>query len=161
MKPKKIGWNGRAKEDIHIGDPVVYEDITRYNLSSNDLAMIEFYTKGKEISENARKTLTILSEVFGGLHHIPQKQLERFDYFSTNYNEVSLPMSLATWDTQYLTLLVIICHDMAVRMEIHPSMRNLRLTFHQRKRESKIFWERHPTLEETIEGFRENNKRYH
>lgn len=168
----------------------------RYKLSENDLDIIKHYTD-KPLSENARKTLTILSEVFGGLHHLEGDQLELFDYQSDWYNQYLLQGSLATFDAQHLTLLVIMAHDMAVRVEIQASVLDptddnldrklldkqlhelnseygynlsmsqftenqrpyLRLLFHQRERTGG-FSKRHPTLEDTMSGFRSNNKRY-
>lgn len=169
----------------------------RYCISDNDKMIIKHYTD-KPLSSNAEKSLIILSEVFGGLHHLDSDQLEIFDYQSTMYNQYLHHGSLATWDNQLLTLLVIMAHDMAVRFEIqstkldpeddyfdrklidkqlediraeyYPKMTleqfleeptpYLRLMFHERKRDGE--WsERHPTIEDTISGFRANNKRYH
>lgn len=92
----------------------------RYSLSENDKMIIKHYTD-KPLSSNAEKTLTILSEVFGGLHHLDSDQLELFDYQSSWYNEYLVNRSLATFDDQYLTLLVIMAHDMAVRLEIEAT----------------------------------------
>ncbi len=168
----------------------------RYCLAENDLAIIKQHNGDKPLSENARKSLIILSEVFGGLHHIDSDQLEIFDYQSTIYNDYLFEGSMATFDGMVLTLLVIIAHDMAVRFEIQPARLDpddehdrkllekqlsdlnsdndynltmedfienqrpyIRLLFHQRQRDGR-FWQRHPTLEETIGAFRKNNKRY-
>lgn len=67
----------------------------RYCLSDNDLNIIKHYTD-KPLSSNAEKTLTILSEVFGGLHHIDSDQLELFDYQSDWYNQYLIHGSLST-----------------------------------------------------------------
>lgn len=168
----------------------------RYCLSENDKMIIKHYTK-KPLSSNAEKSLIILSEAFGGLHHLDSDQLEAFDYQSSFYNQYLHMGSLATFDSQTLTLLVIMAHDMAVRFEIQSSKLDpedmhfdrkiidkqleecrseyypkitleeflsetrpyLRLLFHERKREGG-FSERHPTLEDTISGYRASNKRY-
>lgn len=97
------------------------EQEQRYCLSDNDLSIIKHYTD-KPLSENARKTLTILSEVLGGLHHLDSDQLELFDYQSSWYNQYLVHGSLSTWDFQNLTLFVIIAHDMAVRFEIQSTL---------------------------------------
>lgn len=168
----------------------------RYCLSENDKMIIKHYTK-KPLSSNAEKTLIILSEAFGGLHHLDSDQLEAFDYQSSFYNQYLYMGSLATFDSQTLTLLVIMAHDMAVRLEIQASKLDpedmhfdrkiidkqleecradyypkmtleefmseprpyLRLLFHEREREGD-FSTRHPTIEDTISGYRANNKRY-
>ena len=169
----------------------------RYCLSENDLSIIKQYNGNKPLSENARKTLIILSEVFGGLHHLDYDQLKFFDYQSTFYNEYLMHGSLATFDGMELTCLVIIAHDMAVRFEIQSTRLDpddewhdrkllgkqyrelkedygynitfnefaretrpyIKLLFQQRERKGD-FSQRHPTLEESIEGFRSNNKRF-
>lgn len=169
----------------------------RYCLAENDLAIIKSYNGNKKLSENARKTLIILSEVFGGLHHLDTDQLKIFDYQSTFFNEYLMHGSLSTFDAMDLTCLVIMAHDMAVRFEIKAHKLNpenkkfdykllkrqlkdmnseygynlsmedyvkehkpyIRLLFHQRQREGD-FYTRHPTLEESMSGFRSNNKRY-
>lgn len=175
-------------------------ELYRYNLSKNDLDIIKYYTH-KPLSENARKTLTILSEVFGGLHHLDSDQLKFFDYQSDYFNQYLLNHSIATFDGMQLTCLVIAAHDMAVRLEIQPTNLDptdeyfdrkilqeqcdevnseyntkytpeniyddvpkphsayLRLLFHQRTRKGD-FARRHPTLEESMEGFRTNNKHF-
>lgn len=179
----------------------------RYCLSENDLDIIRHYNvdkKGKErpLSENARKTLIMLSEAFGGLHHLDSDQLKIFDYQSDFYNQYLLNHSIATFDDMRLTCLVIMAHDMAVRFDIQPTNLDptdeyfdrkilqeqcndvngeydteytpenlyddipkprsayLRLMFHERTRDGD-FSRRHPTLEESMVGFRTNNRRYH
>lgn len=168
----------------------------RYCLSDNDKAIIKSYNGSKPLSKNAEKTLTILSEVFGGLHHLDYDQLEAFDYQSDFYNQYLMYGSLATFDRMDLTCLVVICHDMAVRLEIQPTKLDpddpfdkklidkqlsdlreeygykttleefinetrpyLRLLFHQRKRKGD-YSKRHPTLEDSTEGFRKGIKRF-
>ena len=96
----------------------------RYCLAENDLAIIKHYNGDKPLSENARKSLIILSEVFGGLHHLDSDQLEIFDYQSTLFNEYLMHGSLSTFDAMDLTCLVIIAHDMAVRFEIQAHRLN-------------------------------------
>lgn len=167
----------------------------RYCLSKNDLDIIKHYNKGK-LSSNAEKSLIILSEAFGGLHHLESDQLKLFDYQSHFYNSYLMTGSLSTFDSMVLTCLVVMAHDMAVRFEIQPekldpedpedlkllkihldhcnaeydynvdmdefaknSLPYLRLLFHERQREGD-FYKRHPTLEDSTEGFRKNNKRY-
>lgn len=96
------------------------QETYRYCLSKNDEDIVKHYTD-KPLSENARKTLIILSEVFGGLHHLDSDQLKHFNYQSDRYNEYLVGGSLATFDGMELTCLVVACHDMAVRLEISPA----------------------------------------
>jgi len=48
----------------------------KYNLSRNDMYIIRMHNEDNPLSENAKKTLTIFSCTFGGLHHIDSDQLE-------------------------------------------------------------------------------------
>lgn len=173
------------------------EQAYRYCLADNDKAIIKQFIGDRKLSSNAEKSLTILSEVFGGLHHLDQDQLELFDYDSTFYNDYLMHGSLSTYDNMNLTCLIIMAHDMAVRFEIQAYELNteddrdhkllnmqleesnseygynedleefakhtrtyIRLMFHERKRDGD-FSQRHPTLEDSMKGYRENNKRYH
>lgn len=169
----------------------------RYCLSENDLDIIKRYNKKGKISENAEKSLIILSEAFGGLHHLDSDQLKLFNYQSDFFNYYLMHGYLSTFDRMVLTCLVIMAHDMAVRFEIQAVKLNpdypedkklleiqlkdcnseydynmdmdefvresnpsyIKLLFHKRKREGD-FSQRHPTIEESVEGFRKNNKRY-
>lgn len=62
---------------------------------------------------------------------------------------------LATVDYNELTRMVVIAHDMVLRLEIQPaSPRQLRVILSLRQRESKRFWEMCPTIEEHIATIR-------
>src|SRR3990167_4707088 len=119
-------WNSLSAKTSSITTKVpkgyveLSEQEYRYKLADNDLDIIKHYTK-EPLSDQARKSLIILSEVFGGLHNLEAYQLKLFDYQSTFYNQYLLRSSLATFDSQQLTLLVIMAHDMAVRVEIKAS----------------------------------------
>ncbi len=166
----------------------------RYCLAENDLDIIKSYNADKKLSENAEKSLIMLSETFGGLHHLDYDQLKLFDYQSTFFNSYLMIGSLSTFDNMQLTCLVIMAHDMAVRFEIqskrldpedpkdlqalqqqlddynseygyHEEMYEfaqhtrpyIKLLFHKRTRNGD-YYRRHPTIEESIIGFRKNNK---
>lgn len=60
---------------------------------------------------------------------------------------------LSTFDTDALTRLVILAHDLAIRVEIRPAMHNVRVLAHQRTREGSLM-HRHPTIEEAIADVR-------
>jgi hypothetical protein len=93
----------------------------RYCLADNDKAIIKQHIGDKKLSSNAEKSLIMLSEAFGGLHHLDHDQLELFDYDSTFFNDYLYHGSLSTWDNMDLTTLVIMAHDMAVRFEIQSA----------------------------------------
>jgi hypothetical protein len=90
----------------------------KYHLSNDDMRIIKMYNKDKHLSENAEKTLTILSCTFGGLHHVDSDQLELFEYSSKYENSYLVYEELATYDFSKLTTLVILSHEMAVRVAV-------------------------------------------
>lgn len=56
---------------------------------------------------------------------------------------------VATQDSNLLTRLVVFGHDAAVRVEVAPAMRDLRILLHPRVRTGSNM-HRHPTIEEHI-----------
>jgi len=65
--------------------------------------------------------------------------------------------SLATYDADGLTALVIGAHDQAIRVEIDPrSFTHLTIAMWPRQREHKHQWGRHPTIEQAVARYRGN-----
>jgi hypothetical protein len=104
----------------------------------------------------AMKTLkeqveTILSRAYRGLHNVPGK----LKILGLDLIEISVPTcTLATFDNDSLTRLVVMAHDECVRM----CMRNsgpgqIYLRFTPRIREGN-FCERHDTIEQAIQNIR-------
>ena len=94
------------------------------------------------------RCLRVLSCAFRGMHHIDgwlrRKPLWRGI-------EVSTHQSLATFDFDLLTRLVVAAHDEAVRVEIAPSgPRLLKIQLWPRERTGSML-RRHPNIEEAIE----------
>ena len=56
---------------------------------------------------------------------------------------------LASYDFNQLTRLVFLAHDLAIRVEIKPAMRYLRIVLHPRDREGSIMTA-HPTIETVL-----------
>ena len=125
----------------------------KYEFSRNDLDVIKLYSNGKELSEIAKKSLLLLSCVFGGLHNTPS--LKKFDWQNKYWTEITTSTPLSTFDSDLLTRFVILAHDLAVRVEITSHNKQiLSIQFHQRQREGD-FMQRHPTIETAIEKFRQ------
>ena len=95
------------------------------------------------------KVADILGMVWNGLYHMDPAQLKKTRWDDTYCISINIMQSLATYDFNELTELVVLCHDQAIRLCISPHMRYLQLLFHQRTREGQ-FNERHPTIEEAI-----------
>jgi hypothetical protein len=97
----------------------------------------------------------LLGDLFLGIYHLDPKVLRKVDWANDHHIILALGWrSLATYDNDELTRLVILCHDRAIRCEI--SARNykyLELMFHRRKR-GRALYERHPTIEEAVEKIR-------
>lgn len=63
--------------------------------------------------------------------------------------------SMATFDFNQMTRLVILAHDYCVRVEVSArTVRYLELMFHDRKPDGIEIWERHPTIEAAIAAVR-------
>lgn len=96
-----------------------------------------------------------LGDVFQGIYHLDSKALSRVEWDNNHHITFSLGWrALSTVDYNELTVMVILAHDRALRLQIEASTHKyLRLMFHQRKREGG-YAERCPTLEEHIELIR-------
>jgi len=104
-------------------------------------------------SELGLKVADILGMVWNGLYHLDPRIIEKTNWADPYCISVLIRESLSTADWENLTDLVILCHDLAIRMELSPHMRYLRLFFHQRTREG-YYNQRHPTIEEATEKCR-------
>jgi hypothetical protein len=62
---------------------------------------------------------------------------------------------MSTWDRCDLTLLVFLCHEARIRLEVEPAGPHmLRLNFWQRSHNGGIS-ERHPSLDEALQKFQD------
>ncbi|MBA4718948.1 MAG: hypothetical protein HRO68_07610 [Nitrosopumilus sp.] len=130
------------------------QESTRPELSRSDLGEISYYSKGKELSSLAKKSLIILSYMFGGLHNFPSTQKEKFEYSKESCIRGTLFGGMSTFDSDKLTTLVILAHELAVRVDVKPcSFRYLDIFFSERQREGR-FYERHPSIEEAVKNLR-------
>lgn len=89
----------------------------------------------------------VLADTFRGLHNVPGKIKP-----CGNGIEVNIYHSLATFDFDNLTRLVLSAHQNCVRVEIGPAMRRIKIMIHPRQREGQMY-QRHPTIEQAIERF--------
>lgn len=94
-----------------------------------------------QASDGILRCAWVLVRAYHGDHHVPRTRVH--DHFI----EVSHHGDLSTWDFNILTRLTVLAHDAAVRVEIQPSMRNLRIVLHPRARSGSNM-HRHPTLED-------------
>jgi hypothetical protein len=110
----------------------------------------------REMSPFGRDVADLLGQVYAGIYHIHSEVLHpRADWSDERRIEITTFQDLSTYDFDILTKLVVLAHDMAIRLTIAPaSSRYLRLIFHKREREGHIS-RRHPSLEQAVEGIRE------
>lgn len=104
----------------------------------------------KTIREKAEAVLAI---TFSGLHNVPSTS--GLKPFGNGFAIDVQPSQLSTFDFAGLTRLVIAAHDECVRVSVMNSgPRQIKLTFHDRKRSGEHSYERHPTIEQALESYR-------
>lgn len=100
------------------------------------------------------KVARILDDIWA-LYNVPG--LERIDFSRDSCVEVNVGKTLATFDFDELTQLVVRCHDACIRLSVCAcNMRYLKLRFHPRERDGTS-WARHPTMEQAVERVRARN----
>lgn len=93
------------------------------------------------------KVSYFVSDVFGGVHRVRKLENKGHYYLCVPHG------TLATYDDDKLTRIVIASHKYGVRAEVEPNgMRGLRILLHNRTvREKGRMFERHPKLLDVIE----------
>jgi hypothetical protein len=95
----------------------------------------------------------ILGVALGGIYNVPTN----WKSVEWDHRFVSLIVSgrsLATFDFRQLTLLVFLCHEARIRIEVAPAMRDLRLAFHNRRNAPGEWSRHHPNLDEAVADLR-------
>lgn len=113
--------------------------------------------QGRTLSEFGAKVAEILGDLYLGIYHESKAVThKRVNWSSEDYIDVVVSdNNFATFDGSYLTRLVVLCHDHCVRCEVQAATRGyLRLRFHPRHGRDGSMWERHPTMENAVEGCR-------
>lgn len=126
---------------------------TNWKLQDHDVKHLSYYYKG-DVSKLGRKVLKFCAIVFGGLHNTPDTVLEKTDWSNNHHIKINTFYSFSTYDDDRLTTLVLLAHDLAVRIEIQPcNFRYFSMLFHQRKRTGDLY-HRHPTIEKVLKEWR-------
>lgn len=112
--------------------------------------------QGVDLSPLGATVAEALGYVWRGIYHLRPSLLERVKWANPRCVCISVPTGLDTWDDDRLTRLVVVCHDLGLRLEVDAAgPKYLRLTFYQRlKREGPIS-ERMPTLDDHVASIRE------
>lgn len=97
-----------------------------------------------------------LGFVYRGLYHLPESSLLRAEWWNEQRIEVSVSDDdLATWDWNLLTVLVVVSHDLGLRLAIHNGgPRRLKLYFTQRTTRDGDIAKRMPTIDEQVASIR-------
>jgi hypothetical protein len=95
----------------------------------------------------------LLSRVYFGIHHVPYWE-KRKEWGSGL--KVTVPNSLASYDFDYLTRLVVAAHDLCIRVQVTPAgPKQLSIEMHPRSGREGKTWDRHPTIEDAVSRIRE------
>lgn len=107
-----------------------------------------------QISELGKRVAYALALCYGGVHNIDPTAWKRPEAWANpDWVEVAVRGSgWSTFDGNRLTRLVVVCHEMGLRLEVEPANpRYLRLRFWQReKRQGGDSWEWMPSIEQQI-----------
>lgn len=118
--------------------------------------LVESLRPAKPPSKLGLLVADILGQVFRGLYHLDNGSTLRKPYWhAERYIEVNVYGSLATYDSDELTTLVLACHEQAVRLEIRSGgPHHVKLCFSPRVRGSTSLMERHPDIDEAVAVYR-------
>lgn len=107
-----------------------------------------------ETSDLGGEVADLLGDAFMGIYHLSYTSLKKVNWKAPCYVAVTIRGELATFDTNTLTILLVLCHDRCLRMAIEGTGPNyLRVSFTKRQRDGQQ-WARHPTLEDAASMIR-------
>jgi hypothetical protein len=109
----------------------------------------------KDLSPLGREVADLLGDVFRGIYHLSHRALHKVEWSNPHCIRIVLGNYLATWDSNELTLLVVLSHDRMIRIELRgvgPGYTEI--TFHKRKTREGLLMERLPTMERHIKLIR-------
>lgn len=108
------------------------------------------------LSPLGEKVATMLGIAYAGIYHLSHRQILRTDWTSETFISISILDGIASWDACNLTYLVILAHEMCLRLEIRSSAPGyLKLCFSPRERKGNVS-HCHPTIEETVNMVRQS-----
>ena len=102
--------------------------------------------------ELGKQVADLMGELYLGLYHVESKVLRNTDWQDPDFIEIRMWVpDMATWDGNFLTRFVVLCHERCIRGSITPTRKNyVQFLFHPREREGSTS-RRHPTLEQHLE----------
>lgn len=106
------------------------------------------YLKSAEVSDDLVRCAWVLYRAYKGMHHVPRGVRAKDRWIQVMHHG-----DLATADGDLLTRLVVAAHDAAVRVEVSPGMRYVRIMLHPRKR-TDANATNHPCIDTAVERMR-------
>lgn len=107
--------------------------------------------KDKPMSPLGRAAADVLGLAYKGIYHLPGGCLRKVNWGHPHYVQVSVFKDISTWDDSELTRLVVVCHDLLLRLDVNPAGSfHLRLGFSQRRTRTGSIMDRIPTIEEHV-----------
>lgn len=97
----------------------------------------------------------VIGQITRGIYHVSQ-EIERVDWSNEGFIEWRTRASFATFDGSHLTELVVLAHDLCLRVEIRPmSNSTVAVCFSPRSSRRGAVHARHPALEDHVQQIRE------
>lgn len=115
---------------------------------------------GLTVSENGARCAEFVEWFYGGFHHFPggHAKLMKTKWSDRFVTFVHRNGDLCSYDSADLTRMVLIAHDLGIRVEVEPAMRFLRITLHPRDPDGvPCGWHGHPTMEGALAEWRKRN----
>jgi hypothetical protein len=104
-----------------------------------------------EISDLGAAVADLLDYAWSGIYHLDEQKLKKADWTDQYIIQVEFRGSLQTFDFDFLSRLVLLSHDLMIRIDIAAANINLiRMTFHQRTSRDGSINDRMPTMEQHI-----------
>lgn len=112
---------------------------------------------GRNLTPLERKVADIVGITFSGIYNAPINFKKGWLVLPSRFPAVDVTVgnrSMATFDFNALTLLVFLCHEARIRVQVEPKTRGYwRMFFTQRAPDGPMH-ARHPNLAEAVEWFR-------
>lgn len=110
----------------------------------------------QDLSPLAAAVADVLGQTYLGIYHLPRSNWEPARWSDPFFVWAVVPGGLASFDSCYLTALLVHSHDRCLRVEISPAGPHyLRLKFHQRTCREGRMSQRLPSLDEHISIIRQ------
>jgi hypothetical protein len=99
------------------------------------------------------RSVACFLNIMWGMHHLNNYSLKKVNWEHDYYIEFVYDRDLCTVDKNDLTKLVVLAHQMKLRVSIEGAAhRYVRLIFHQRTGEKNDFTQRYPLVEDAVKN---------